>query len=118
MGGAFTTNEWGSCWFWGAMLTKALVYTLSNPRMTTGFGPFELPTHGLLKNGRDHSPPMVCFVEPSFWLAHTAMGIHSVMNIQITNNWGWGSIGGVTVILTKGMGEQLTYGRGASTHTE
>ena len=31
--------------------------TLSGPRMTTGFGPFELPTRGLLQKGRDHSPP-------------------------------------------------------------
>ena len=33
--------------------------TLSGPRMTTGFGPFELPTRGLLQKGRDHSPPKV-----------------------------------------------------------
>ena len=26
--------------------------TLSSPRMTTGFGPFELPTRGLLQKGR------------------------------------------------------------------
>ena len=29
--------------------------TLSGHRMTTGFSPFELPTHGLLQKGRDHS---------------------------------------------------------------
>ena len=34
---------------------------LSGPRMTTGFGPFELPTRGLLQKGRDHSPPKACF---------------------------------------------------------
>ena len=34
--------------------------TLSGPRMTTGFGPFELPTRGLLQKGRDHSPPKAC----------------------------------------------------------
>ena len=28
--------------------------TLSGPRMTMGFGPFELPTRGLLQKGRDH----------------------------------------------------------------
>ena len=27
--------------------------TLSGPRMTTGFGPFELPTRGLLQKGRE-----------------------------------------------------------------
>ena len=48
--------------------------TLSGPHMTTGFGPFELPTRGLLQKRRDHSPPKVCFEEPSFWLAHSAMG--------------------------------------------
>jgi len=35
--------------------------TLSNHHMTTGFGPFELPTCGLLQRGRDHSPPKACF---------------------------------------------------------
>ena len=35
--------------------------TLSNHHMTTGFGPFELPTWGLLQRGRDHSPPKACF---------------------------------------------------------
>ena len=62
--------------------------TLSSPRMTTGFGPFELPTRGLLQKRRDHSPPKVCFEEPSFWLAHSAMGIHSAINIQITKQIG------------------------------
>ena len=38
--------------------------TLSGPHMTTGFGPFELPTHGLLQKGWDHSLPKVCFEEP------------------------------------------------------
>ena len=65
--------------------------TLSGPRMTTGFGPFELPTCGLLQKGRDHSPPKVCFEEPSFWLAHSAMGIHSAINIQITKQIGGGA---------------------------
>ena len=35
--------------------------TLSDHRMTTGFGPFELQTCGLLQRGRDHSPPKACF---------------------------------------------------------
>ena len=59
--------------------------TLSGPRMT-----FELPTRGLLQKGRDHSPPKVCFEEPSFWLAHSAMGIHSAINIQFTKQIGDG----------------------------
>ena len=65
--------------------------TLSGPRMTMGFGPFELPTRGLLQKGWDHSPPKVYFEEPSFWLAHSAMGIHSAMNIQITKQIGGGA---------------------------
>ena len=33
----------------------------SSHHMTTGFGPFELPTCGLLQKGRDHSPLKACF---------------------------------------------------------
>ena len=58
--------------------------TLSGPRMTTGFGPFELPTRGLLQKGRDHSPPKVCFEEPSFWLAHT---VNALINAPLKNNY-------------------------------
>ena len=32
-----------------------------------------------------------CFEEPSFWLAHSAMGIHSAINIQITKQIGGGA---------------------------
>ena len=39
-----------------------------------------------------------------------AMGIHSGMNIQITKQIGGVSMGGVIIILTRGMGERLTYG--------
>ena len=39
---------------------RQLVCTLSDDRMTTGFGPFELLTCGLLQRGRDHSPPKAC----------------------------------------------------------
>ena len=41
--------------------------TPSDHHMTIGGGPFELPTHGLLQKGRDHSPPKACFEEPSSW---------------------------------------------------
>ena len=67
--------------------------TLSDPRMTTGFGPFELPTHGLLQKGQDHSPPKFCFVRsPASWLVGTAIarGIYSAMNICITEQIGGG----------------------------
>ena len=39
--------------------------TLSDHCMTTGFGPFELPTCGLLQRGWDHSPPKACFYSRS-----------------------------------------------------
>ena len=81
-------------YFLGDMLKKKNTglqgSTLSGHRMTTDFGPFELLTHGLLQKGRDHSPPKACFEEPSFWLAHSTMGIHSAMNIQITKQIGGG----------------------------
>ena len=38
-----------------------------------------------------------------------AIGIHSGMNIRITKQIGVGSMGGVVVILTRGMGKRLTY---------
>ena len=66
--------------------------TLSGPRMTMGFGPFELPTHGLLQKGRDHSPPKFLLCEEPSFLVGTAiiMGIHSGMNIRITKQIGGG----------------------------
>ena len=97
MGGAFMAQMDGavSYCFWEICSKKKNTglqgSTLSGPRMTTGFGPFELPTRGLLQKGRDHSPPKVCFEEPSFWLAHSAMGIHSAINIQITERIGGGA---------------------------
>ena len=93
--GIYGSNGWGSYCFW-EICSKNTGHqgsrsTLSGPRMTTGFSPFELPTGGLLQKGRDHSPPKVCFEEPSFWLAHSAMSIHSAMNIQITKQIGGGA---------------------------
>ena len=61
--------------------------TLSSPRMSTGFCPFEFTTRGLLQKGRDHSPPKVLL---SFWLAHSALGIHSAMDTQLLNKLGVG----------------------------
>ena len=43
------------------------------------------------RKGGTLSPPKVCFEEPSFWLAHSAMGIHSAINIQITKQIGGGA---------------------------
>ena len=79
MGGAFMAYWVGHLWFngwdtyglngWGSN-GKLLFHlevcsksaglqgsTLSGHHMTTGFGPFELPTCGLLQRGWDHSPP-------------------------------------------------------------
>ena len=36
--------------------------TLSDHHMTTGFGPFELPTCGLVQREPDHSAPEACFI--------------------------------------------------------
>ena len=78
--GTYGLNGWGSydkvscCFVWkyAQKIAGLQGSTLSDHRMTTGFGPFELPTCGLLQRGRDHSPPKACFIlfeEPSFWLA-------------------------------------------------
>ena len=55
--------------------------TLSGHCMTMGFGPFELPTCGLLQKGRDHSPPKFCFEEPSIWLAQLLLWAFTVLYI-------------------------------------
>ena len=110
MDGAVSYSFWEIC---SQKNTGLQGSSLSCPRMTTGFGPFELPTRGLLQKGRDHSPPKICFEEPSFWLAHRAMGIHSAINIQITKQIGVGAQWvelSYQLIITRGMGERLTYG--------
>ena len=67
--GIYGLNGWGSydkvscCFVWkyAQKIAGLQGSTLSDHRMTTGFGPFELPTCGLLQRGRDHSPPKACF---------------------------------------------------------
>ena len=84
MGGAFRLKWVGQLWqsellFFGryAGLQGS---TLSGPRKTTGFGPFELPTRGLLQKGRDHSPSKVCFVRsPASWLAQLLLLAFTVL---------------------------------------
>ena len=34
-----------------------------------GFGPFKLPTRGLLRKGQDHSPPSFALRSPAFWFS-------------------------------------------------
>ena len=65
--------------------------TLSGPRMTTGFGPFELQPVACYRKGRTTPRLRFAFEEPSFWLAHSAMGIHSAINIQTTKQIGGGA---------------------------
>ena len=81
--------------------------TLSDHRMTTGFGPFELPTCGLLQRGRDHSPPKVCFI----WGAQLLVGFQSIISIITVAKQNGGGVEWVELFikLTKGMGEP-TYG--------
>ena len=85
--GIYDLNGWGHLWLkWmGRLVTVFGRYapkkkstglqgsTLSGPHMTmmtTGFGPFELPTRGLLQKGRDHSPSKACV-----WEACSAVGV-------------------------------------------
>ena len=51
------------------------VSTLSGHCMTTGFGPFELSTYGLLQRGRDHSPAKGCFDLRNPALGYSAISI-------------------------------------------
>ena len=72
--------------------------TISSHHMTMGFGPFELPTHGLLQKGWDHSPPKACFQE-------LLVGIQSAINNRLEvglNGWSY-------MTLTRGVGKP-TYG--------
>ena len=69
--GAFMTKMGGAVSnFWGDMLknTGCQGSTLSGPRMTTGFGPFELPTRGWV------------------W---TQLSCYSVSNKRVCMGWGW-----------------------------
>ena len=79
--GIYGSNGWGSYFFQEMLKNTGLQgSTLSGPCMTTGFGPFELPTHGLLQKGQDHSPPKFCFVRsPAFWLVQLLLGAFTVL---------------------------------------
>ena len=66
--------------FWKIKNTGLQGSTLSDPRMTTAFGPFELPTCGLLRKEREDSPPKFCFVRsPGFWLAQLLLWAFTVV---------------------------------------
>ena len=58
----YSLDGWGSygkvsSFFFGRDAQTGLQgSTLSGHRMTMGFGPFKLPTRGLLQKGQDHSP--------------------------------------------------------------
>ena len=58
----YDLNGWYSfgkvSYCFGGHAQRTLVFRgvlFTSHRMTTGFGPYELPTHGLLQKGRDHS---------------------------------------------------------------
>lgn len=68
-GGIYGLDGWASyvkvssCFVWKyaqKMLHGLQGSTLSDHCMTTGFGPLELPTCGLLQKGLDHSPLKAC----------------------------------------------------------
>ena len=101
MGGAFRLKWVGQLWqsellFFGRYAQKNTGLqgsTLSGPRMTTGFGPFELPTRGLLQKGRDHSPPKFCFVRsPAFWLVQLLLGAFRVYKFWLAILSCWWSV--------------------------
>ena len=79
--GIYVSNGWGSYCFREMLKNTGLQETtLSDPRMTTGFDPFELPTRGLLQKGRHHSPLKFCFVRsPASWLAQLLLGAFTVL---------------------------------------
>ena len=67
--------------------------------MTSGFGPFELPTCGPLQKGQDHSPPKACFylISPTVnWLSQYTVG---------KQNGGRAEWVELFILLTRGMGE-------------
>ena len=86
VGHLYGLNGWGSydkvscCFVWkyAKKIADLQGSTLSDQRMTTGFGPFELSTCGLLQRGRDHSPPKACFIRG----AQLLVGFQSILNIQ------------------------------------
>ena len=93
----YSLDGWGSYGklFFGRYAQKNTCLqgsTLSSHRMTMGFGPFELPTHGLLQKGWDHSPTKFCFVRsPAFWLAQLLLGAFTVVWIfKLLNKLGVG----------------------------
>ena len=75
--------------------------------MTTGLGPFELPTCGLLQRGRDHSPPKACFTS----LRSPALGWLSKYHEYTVakQNGGGAEWVELFITLTKEMGEPM-YG--------
>ena len=76
--GTYGLNGWGSydkvscCFVWkyAQKIAGLQGSTLSDHRMTTGFGPFELPIWDYYREGGT-TPHLrlVLFEEPSFWLA-------------------------------------------------
>ena len=98
--GVYGLNGWGSygkvsCCFW-EIYSKEPWSSGEYPFWSShdhGFGPFELPTRGLLQKGRDHSPPKFCFVRsPASWFAQLLLWacIYSAINVQITKQIGGG----------------------------
>ena len=70
--------------------------------MVTGFGPFELPTCGLLQRGQDHSIPKACF-----YLRSPALGwLSQYYEYTVAKqNGGWTEWVELFITLTRGMCE-------------
>ena len=69
--------------------------------MTTGFGPFELPTCGLLQRGWDHSPPKACF----FLFQESSSLSQDYKYTEAKQNGGGTEWVELFITLTRGMGE-------------
>ena len=80
--------------------------TLSGHRMITGFGPFELPTIGLLQRGRDYFPPKACIYLRSPALNWLSQYYKYTVAKQNGGGAEWVEL---FIMLTRGMGEP-TYG--------
>ena len=80
--------------------------TLSDHRMTTGFGLFELPTCSLLHRGQDHSLLKACFYLRSPALSWLSQYYKYTV---VKQNGGGAEWVELFIMLTSGMGEP-TYG--------
>ena len=76
-------------WAWCSKNAGLQGSTLSDHRMTTGFGPFELPTCGLLQRGRDHCTMSYSASTWGHIVVHSLLAIMFNTNCVLSKKWGW-----------------------------